>query len=56
VINRIRNLYLMELLIKLPRDSKLISQCKEDILHQVAVLHNERSFKSVVIVPDVDTL
>ena len=56
VINRIRNLYLMELLLKLPRDSKLITQCKSDILHQIAVLRNERSFKSVVIVPDVDVL
>jgi primosomal protein N' (replication factor Y) len=54
VINKIRNLFLMELLLKLPRDSKLITQCKQDILHQIAVLHNERSFKSVVIVPDVD--
>jgi len=56
VINRIRNLHLMELLIKLPRDTKLIAQCKQDILHQVAVLHNEKSFRSVVIVPDVDAL
>ncbi len=56
VINKIRNLYLMELLLKLPRDTKLITQCKQDILHQVAVLHNERSFRSVVIVPDVDVV
>src|SRR4030095_1380232 len=56
VISRIRNLYLMEMLLKLPRDTRLISQCKEDILHQIAVLRNERSFKSVVIVPDVDVL
>jgi primosomal protein N' (replication factor Y) len=56
VINKIRNLFLMELLLKLPRDTKLITQCKQDILHQVAVLHNERSFKSVVIVPDVDVV
>jgi len=44
------------LLLKLPRDAKLIAQCKRDILHQVAVLHNERSFKSVVTVPDVDVV
>jgi len=56
VINKIRNLFLMELLLKLPRDTKLITQCKQDILHQIAVLHNERSFKSVVIVPDVDVV
>lgn len=56
VINRIRNLYLMELLLKLPRDTRLITQCKLDVLNQVAILHNERSFKSVVIVPDVDVV
>jgi primosomal protein N' (replication factor Y) len=56
VINKIRNLFLMEMLLKLPRDTKLIAQCKQDILHQIAVLHHERSFKSVVIVPDMDTL
>jgi primosomal protein N' (replication factor Y) (superfamily II helicase) len=54
VINRIRNLYLMEMMIKLPRDTKLIAKCKEDILEQVVVLHNNKSFRSVVIVPDVD--
>jgi primosomal protein N' (replication factor Y) (superfamily II helicase) len=56
VIGRIRNLYLMDMLLKLPRDTRLIGQCKQDILHQIGVLRNERSFKSVVIVPDVDVL
>ncbi|HEV8507849.1 MAG TPA: primosomal protein N' [Chitinophagaceae bacterium] len=56
VINKIRNLFLMEMLLKLPRDTRLIAQCKQDILHQIAVLHNEKSFKSVVIVPDVDVV
>jgi primosomal protein N' (replication factor Y) len=56
VISRIRNQHLMELLLKLPRDTKLISQCKQDLLHQVAVLHNNKSFRSVVIVPDVDAV
>jgi primosomal protein N' (replication factor Y) len=56
VISRIRNLYLMELLVKLPRDAKLIAQCKKDILNQVAVIHNHKSFKSLVIVPDVDAV
>jgi primosomal protein N' (replication factor Y) len=54
VINRVRNLYLMELLIKLPRDSRTIQQCKKDILEQVAVIHQHRSFRSLVIVVDVD--
>jgi primosomal protein N' (replication factor Y) (superfamily II helicase) len=56
VINRIRNQYLMEMLLKLPRDGRLIAQCKHDILEQVAILHNEKRFRSVVIVPDVDVV
>jgi primosomal protein N' (replication factor Y) len=56
VIGRIRNLYLMELLLKLPRDTKTIAKCKQDIFEQVAILHQDRSFRSVVIVPDVDVV
>jgi primosomal protein N' (replication factor Y) len=54
VIGKIRNLYLSEILLKLPRDSKLITQCKKDILQQVAVMHADKSYRSVVMVPDVD--
>jgi len=56
VVNRIRNQYLMELLIKLPKDSKLISHCKAIIHQQTAMLHNDKRFRSVVILPDVDAL
>jgi len=56
VVNRVRNMFLMELLLKLPRDSQFIAQCKKDILKQCALLHNESRFKKVIIVPDVDAL
>jgi primosomal protein N' (replication factor Y) (superfamily II helicase) len=56
VVNRIRNQYLMEMLLKLPRNTKLIAQCKKDLLEQVAILHNEKSFRSVTVVPDVDAV
>ena len=56
VVNRVRNQHLMELLLKLPKDRKFIIQCKKDLLEQVAILHNEKRFKSVVIVPDVDVV
>jgi primosomal protein N' (replication factor Y) len=42
VINRIRNQHLMELLIKLPRDSKMIANCKKDMLEQVVLLHQHK--------------
>jgi primosomal protein N' (replication factor Y) (superfamily II helicase) len=54
VVNRVRNLFLMELLLKLPKDSALIAQCKKDLLHQCAVLHQEQRFKKIIIIPDVD--
>ena len=56
VIGRIRNQYLMELLLKLPRDGKTILQCKKDLLEQVAILHQNKSFRSVTIVADVDAV
>lgn len=54
LVGRVRNLYMMELLIKLPRDQKLIGQCKRDILFQIAVLHQDKRYRSVVVIPDVD--
>jgi primosomal protein N' (replication factor Y) len=56
VIGRIRNQYLMELLIKLPRDGKTISNCKKDLQEQVAILHQNKSFRSVTVVVDVDAV
>jgi len=56
VVSRIRNQYLMELLLKLPRDAKLIAQCKQDLLEHIAVLRNGKSFKSVTVIVDVDAL
>ncbi len=54
VVNRIRNQYLSELLIKLPKDSALVKKCKQDILQFIARLHAEKKFKSVIVIPDVD--
>ncbi len=56
VVGRIRNQYLSELLIKLPRDTKTITQCKKDLLEQIAIIHQHPSFKSLTIVPDVDAV
>jgi primosomal protein N' (replication factor Y) (superfamily II helicase) len=56
VVNRVRNLFLMELLIKLPRSSELINRCKQDLLKECSVLHNNKRFARVAIIPDVDPL
>ena len=55
-VNRVRNQYLMELLFKLPKDSQTINECKKAILQQIALLHQDKSFKSVVVISDVDPI
>ena len=54
VVNRVRNQYLMELMFKLPKDHTIIPECKKEIMNQAAILHSEKHFKSVSIIPDVD--
>ncbi len=56
VVNRIRNQYLMEMMIKVPRDLQLLSVCKKMIHQQTAAIHQEKDLRSVVIVPDVDKM
>jgi primosomal protein N' (replication factor Y) len=56
VVARIRNQYLMELMLKLPKDGPTISFAKHVIQQQTAILHNDRAFRSVVIIPDVDPI
>lgn len=56
VVNRVRNQYIMDLLIKLPRDQHLLQQCKDQLHLLTAHLHHQPPFKSVVVTPDVDPL
>ena len=56
VVNRVRNQYLMELLLKLPKDGHTIAFAKQVIQQQTVILHNDRKFRSVVIIPDVDAI
>ncbi len=56
VISRIRNQYLMEILLKLPRDGNTIAFAKHVIQQQAAILHNNKKFRSVGIVADVDAI
>lgn len=56
VIARVRNQYLMELMLKLPKDAHTIHFAKLAIQQQTAIVQSSRSWKSVVIIPDVDAL
>lgn len=54
VVNRIRNQYLWDVLIKLPKNAELIHQCKKQIEQQAAILKFNKRYRSVSIVADVD--
>jgi len=56
VIARVRNQYLMELMLKLPKDGQTIAFARHIIRQQTAILHSDRKFRSVVVIPDVDAL
>jgi primosomal protein N' (replication factor Y) (superfamily II helicase) len=47
-------MFLMEMLLKLPRDGQMIAKCKQDIMKECANLHQHKQFKKVIILPDVD--
>ncbi len=55
-VARIRNQYLMEMMLKLPKDNRVLSICKKHLLDAVISLHQQKEFKSVVVIPDVDKM
>lgn len=56
VVSKVRGLYLAELMLKLPKDAALMQAAKHFIYTSTALLHAEKKFKSVVVVPDVDAV
>ena len=54
VVNKVRNLFLMELMLKLPKDSTTIQQAKQLMYTSTALLHADKRFRSVQVVPDID--
>jgi primosomal protein N' (replication factor Y) len=54
MVGRVRNNYLQEMLIKLPRDTKVITQTKQLLRESFIKLQAEKQYRSVIIVPDVD--
>ena len=54
VVARVRNYYLMELLIKLPLDTKQIQRYKQVIKNHFNLILAEKKFRAVVMIADVD--
>lgn len=56
VVGKVRNLYLMELMLKLPKDATITHQAKQLIYNSTALMHADKKFRSVVVIPDVDAV
>ena len=54
VINRVRNMFLMEILIKVQQDAAYLQVQKKVIFNHINLLKSEKKFRSVVVIPDVD--
>lgn len=54
IVSRVRNNYLQEMMIKLPRDTQSITRIKDLLREYFIKLQTEKQFRSVVILPDVD--
>lgn len=55
VINRIRNQFLMEILIKLPKEKGMSGTYKKIIHNHINLLNSEKQYKAVSVVVDVDS-
>ena len=54
VVDIILNQYIWEILIKLPKDNRLIQHCKISIQQQAIILQTHKRYRSVHVVTDVD--
>ncbi len=54
LVDRVRNQYLWEILVKLPKDAKRIDQCKREIAQQTIIIQTNKRYRAVTILPDVD--
>jgi primosomal protein N' (replication factor Y) len=55
VISRIRNQYIMEIMIRLPKDNRMAG-FKQVIKNQIALLQSEKKYASVQVIMDVDAV
>lgn len=56
VIGRIRNQYLMELMIKLPKEHGMSGRYKKVIRNHINLMLNEKQYRAVHVIADVDAM
>lgn len=54
VVGRLRNEYLMEILLKLPKETGMSMRYKKVIRNHISLLQSETAYKSITIIVDVD--
>lgn len=54
MIGRIRNLYLMEIMLKLPKEPGMSLTYKKVIRNHISLMQSEKAFRSVHVIADVD--
>ena len=54
VIGRLRNQYIMEIMLKLPKDIKSVNHAKSAIVHHINLMLAEKQFKSILVIVNVD--
>ena len=55
-ISRVRNQFIYELMLKLPRQLNLLQQCKQQLQNFITDLHHEKVFSRVQVIIDVDSI
>ena len=56
VVGRLRNQYLMEIMIKLPKESGMSGVYRKVIRNHINLMSAEKNFKSVTVITDVDPM
>ena len=56
VVGRLRNLYLMELMIKLPKEAGMSGNYRKVIRNHINLLQAEKQYKNVAVMTDVDPM
>ena len=56
IVDRIRNQYIWEILLKLPKDSRTVNNCKRAIHQQMIIIQSNKRYRSVHIIPNTDPI
>lgn len=56
LVDRVRNQYIWEILLKLPKDAPTVNACKMAIHQQTVIIQSNKRYRSVHIIPNADPI